>query len=304
MNLFIFTPAMKKHKETKNRWGGDWAEKKIDSFARYVSDYLSIIRRNPTLKTIYFDGFAGSGERKSNIQSELYEQLMITEAEEKVYKGTAERVLNLPKNAFFDFYYFADKDSESLSKLEERLAAYQEKLENELQFCEGNCNEHVLELSRTLKKESRYFALLILDPFDMQIKWESIAALKNTRTDIWILVPTVVIVNILLDKNGELRNFHKLQPFFGITEKEIKSYFSAEEEDAIQLDEKDTVKKINRQIEKIAGLYVNQLKTIWANVIEEPICLKNPDGTNVLHFIYASNNTNTLKIAKEIIRSA
>ncbi|MBP1672007.1 MAG: hypothetical protein H6Q22_1579, partial [Bacteroidetes bacterium] len=173
---------MKKHKETKNKWGGGWAEKKIDAFAKYVSDYLSIIRRNPLLKTIYFDGFAGSGERKSNIQSELYEQLMITEAEEKVYKGTAEMVLNLPKNAFFDFYYFADKDSESLSKLEERLTAYQEHFENELKFCEGDCNEHILELSKTLKRENSYFTLLILDPFDMQIKWESIAALKNTRT--------------------------------------------------------------------------------------------------------------------------
>jgi three-Cys-motif partner protein len=293
---------MKRHREPKSRWGGDWTEKKIEAFVKYVSDYLSITRRNPLLKTIYFDGFAGSGERKSNIQSELYEQLMITEAEEKVYKGSAERVLNLPRNAFFDFYYFADNDSESLSKLEERLCASQGQYE--LQFCGGDCNEHILELSKTLKRESSYFAFLVLDPFDMQIKWESIAALKNTRTDIWILVPTVVIVNILLDKNGELRNFHKLQPFFGMSEKEIKSFFSAEEEDAIQLDEKDTVKKINRQIEKIAGLYVNQLKTIWANVIEEPICLKNPDGTNVLHFIYASNNTNTLKIAKEIIRSA
>lgn len=295
-------PAMKKNKEPKNKWGGDWTEKKIEAFAYYVSDYLSIIRRNPLCKTIYFDGFAGSGERKSNIQSELYEQLMITEAEEKVYKGSAERVLNLPKNAFFDFYYFADKDSESLSKLEGRLSVYRGQLENDLQFCEGDCNVHIIELSKTLKRESSYFALLILDPFDMHIKWESIAALKNTRTDIWILVPTVVIVNILLDKNGELRNFHKLQPFFGMTEKEIRSYFSDDEEDAVQLDEKDTIKKIDAQIEKISGLYVDRLKSIWANVIDKPICLKNPDGANVLHFIYASNNTNTLKIAKEIIR--
>ncbi|HBY02243.1 MAG TPA: hypothetical protein DEG92_06890, partial [Rikenellaceae bacterium] len=189
------------------------------------------------------------------------EQLMITEAEEKVYKGSAERVLNLPKNAFFDFYYFADKDSGSLSKLEERLSVYQEQSENDLQFCEGDCNLHILELSKTLKRESSYFALLILDPFDMHIKWESIAALKNTRTDIWILVPTVVIVNILLDKSGELRNFHKLQPFFGMTEKEIRSYFSDEEKDAVQLDEKDTIKKIDAQIEKISGLYVDRLKS-------------------------------------------
>jgi hypothetical protein len=40
----------------------------------------------------------------------------------------------------------------------------------------------------------------------MQINWESIASLKDTRTDIWILIPTGVIVNRLLDKSGELKH--------------------------------------------------------------------------------------------------
>ncbi len=294
---------MKKHKESKNKWGGGWTEKKLDAFARYVSDYLTIIGKKSYLKTIYFDGFAGSGERKSNIQSELYEQLMISEDEEKVYKGSAERVLNLPKNASFDYYCFSDKDAESLSKLKDKLAKYQERNINQFIFREGDCNAHILELSKALKRENTYSALVILDPFDMQINWESISALKNTRADIWILVPTVVIVNILLDKNGEMRNFHKLQPFFGMTVKEIKEYFSADEADALQIDEEDVIGKVTKQIEKIAELYVERLRYVWANVLEEPICLKNPEGLPVLHLIYASNNTSAIKISKEIIKS-
>jgi len=293
---------MKKHREQKSKWGGDWTEKKLTAFADYVSDYLAIIRKKSYLETIYFDGFAGSGERKSNIKSELYHQLKISEAEEKVYKGSAERVLNLPKNSFFDYFYFSDKDAESLTKLEEKLSAYKDKFVNEFQFREGDSNEHLVELSRTLKREENYTALVILDPFDMKINWESIASLKNTRTDIWILVPTVVIVNILLNKEGELSNFYKLQPFFGISGNEIREYFYNNEDGTIQLDEVDIVKKVTRSINNIAQLYVERLKTVWANVIEEPLCLKNPEGIPVLYMIFASNSTPTLRIAKQIIK--
>ncbi len=291
------------HKEPKTKWGGDWTEKKLDAFAKYVSDYLTIMRKKSYWKTIYFDGFAGSGERKSNIQSGLYRKLMITETEEKVYKGSAERVLNLPKNAFFDFYYFSDKDAESILKLKDKLSVSQEKNANEFQFRQGDCNEHILELSKTLKRENNYVALVFLDPFDMQINWESIKALKNTRTDIWILVPTVVIVNILLDRKGELRNFQKLQPFFGLTGDEIREYFYTNEDDTIQFGEEDIVNKVTKPIEKIARLYIERLKTIWANVMDEPICLRNSQGIPVLHLIFASNNTSTQKIAKQIIKT-
>jgi len=47
--------------EPDEEWGGKWTEKKLDAFAKYVSAYLTIMKRNPYWKTIYFDGFAGSG---------------------------------------------------------------------------------------------------------------------------------------------------------------------------------------------------------------------------------------------------
>src|SRR3989339_763256 len=144
--------------EPEVKWGGTWTEIKLDAFAKYVSAYLNIMRKNTYWKTIYFDGFAGSGERKTRDVSPLYQQLMITEQEEKLYKGAAERVLTLPNNLSFDYHYFIDAKEEK-------------------------------------KKKKFFFSFLfLLHPFGMQINWESIESLRDTRTDIWILVPTGVIV--------------------------------------------------------------------------------------------------------------
>jgi len=47
--------------ETSNAWGGPWTEKKLNAFSKYVWSYLTIMKKFPFWKTIYFDGFAGSG---------------------------------------------------------------------------------------------------------------------------------------------------------------------------------------------------------------------------------------------------
>ena len=64
-----------------------------------------------------------------------------------------------------------------------------------------------------MKVNKNKYAALVSDPFGMQIEWDSIASLKDTRTDIWILVPTGVIVNRLLEKACELKHTTNCNPF-------------------------------------------------------------------------------------------
>ena len=155
-----------------------------------------------------------------------------------------------------------------------------------------------------MKRNKDYVALVLLDPFGMQIDWKSIASLKDTRTDIWILIPTGVIVNRLLDKACKLPYSHKLQAFFGLEEKEIIEYFyTTETHTTLFGDDEDIVTKVNKPIEKIAALYASQLKTIWKFVMEKPLPLKNSKGVPIFHFVFASNNETALKIAKQITKS-
>lgn len=288
-------------KEPSSTWGGNWTESKLEAFSKYVSAYLTILKRYPQWQTIYFDGFAGSGSKESDNKSEIYEQLKITEEDEALYKGSAERVLSLSKS--FDWYYFVDIKEESLKRLEVKLSEYQKKYSNPFQFKHGDCNKWVLELSKTMKNSEKYAALVFLDPFGMQIDWQSIESLRNTKTDIWILVPTGVIVNRLLDKNGKLKFSTKLQSFFGMTEEEIRTEFYKKSPQTTLFGEEEREIKISQPIEKIAFLYLQKLKTVWRNVVESPLVLKNSRNVPIFHLVFASNNPVAVKIAKDIIKS-
>ena len=291
-------------KEPKSEWGGTWTEKKLNAFSKYVAAYLTIMKKYSYWKTIYFDGFAGSGDRRSVENSPLYRALHLTESDEKLYKGAAERVLSLPDELSFDYYYFIDTNEISLNKLKINLAEFQKSRINPFQFKPGDCNKWLFDLSEAMHKPKSYFAALVfLDPFGMQIKWESIESLKNTRTDIWILIPTGVIVNRLLDRNGNLEHIEILQSFFGLTEDEIRKEFYRTQLQQTLFGEDEIIRKIDRPIEKIANLYVRRLKTIWKFVTENPLVLKNSKGVPIFHFVFASNNASALKIAKQIIKS-
>lgn len=287
-------------KEPREEWGGNWTLKKLDAFSKYVRSYLIIMRKNPYWKTIYFDGFAGCGSRKKG-KSELFTQLKLTTEDEIVYKGSAERVLDIKDNLNFDFYYFIDTNKSSVQKLETKLKSLEISKGKNLAFRDGDANKWMLELSATLKTK-KYTALVFLDPFGMQINWESIESLKGTRSDIWILVPTGVIVNRLLDKRGELKFLNKLQSFFGLNEQEIRKEFYETEVLETLFGEAEITKKVLKPIERIANLYLKRLNTIWDYTIDKPLRLDNNHGFPIFHFAFASNNKNAVKIANQIIK--
>lgn len=43
--------------EPNEGWAGRGLKKKLDAFAKYVWSYLTIMKKYPYWKTIYFDGF-------------------------------------------------------------------------------------------------------------------------------------------------------------------------------------------------------------------------------------------------------
>ena len=287
--------------EPDDSWGGPWTEKKLKAFSAYVWSYLKILKTQPQWKTIYFDGFAGSGSRKNN-KTDLYKQLSISEEDENVYKGAAERVLTLKDDLLFDYYYFIDKSATSLKKLKTKLSNLPNSKKTKLIYRPSDCNKSLQDLGNALKS-NKYAALALLDPFGMQIEWESIAGLKGTRSDIWILVPTGVIVNRLLFRNGNLKYSKKLTSFFGLSEDEIrKEFYKTEQKLDLFNGESEIVTKVVKPINQIMHVYIRQLKTVWKHVTEQPLRLDNTKGRPLFHLVFASNNANAVKIAKDIIK--
>lgn len=283
--------------EPSEHWGGPWTEKKLNAFSKYVDAYLTILQANPYWKTIYFDGFAGNGSRKDP-KTFLYNQLQITIEEEEGYKGAAERVVRLEKS--FDYYYFVD-NQDSIEKLREKLTSLPKAEGKELLFMDGDCNLELKKLATTMRT-NKYAALVLLDPFGMQINWNAIAGLKDTRSDIWILLPTGVIVNRLLDKAGELKSIALLESFFGLTEEVIRKEFYKTEQKLTLFGEDEITRKINNPIHHIANMYIQQLKTVWKYVTDKPLILFNSRNVPIYHFVFASNNAAAKNIAKDIIK--
>ena len=290
-------------------WGGSWTEEKLDAFEKYVNAYLTIMNIHKDKygwKLIYFDGFAGSGSRNedksqkvSELMHELFNDEFIVEEELNAYKGAAERVLSI-KQSGFDWYFFIENNKEACQQLEERLMPY--KYEKNLVFRTSDANDEIMKLAEAQQKNNKLTSLVLLDPFGMQVDWASIEMLKCTRTDLWILIPTGVIVNRLLDRKCRLTHIEKLTSFFGKDEDYLKQYFYEKRTVGTLFGEEEIIEKVKRPIEKIAQLYVEQLKTIFKYVTEKPLVLYNTRNTPIFHFACASNNRNAIKIASQIIQ--
>lgn len=289
-------------------WGGSWTEEKLDAFEKYVNAYLTIMntfRDKHNWKLIYFDGFAGSGTRNENDVQPISELLLdlfndecLDEDELNTYKGAAERVLGIELRGF-DWYVFVDKSMESSQQLEKRLEKF--KSQRNLVFRTSDANKQIEMLAEAMKKDNSLAALVLLDPFGMQVDWKSIELLKGTRTDLWILIPTGVIVNRLLDRKGELTHIEKLTSFFGKDEDFLRDYFYKKRTVETLFGETEIVEKVKQPIEKIAKLYIEQLGKIYKHFTDKPLVLCNSRHTPIFHFACASNNPTAIKIAKQII---
>jgi three-Cys-motif partner protein len=91
-----------------NQFGGNWTEEKMEIVVKYASAYLTIMNKQYWVKTIYFDGFAGSGFIESG-------------GSEQLKKGTALRILDISEPKPFDFYYFVELNEEHAKALKANL---------------------------------------------------------------------------------------------------------------------------------------------------------------------------------------
>lgn len=299
--------------EPQSPWGGTWTEQKLDAFEKYVFAYLTIMNKYRSQygwKLVYFDGFAGSGSRGVKEQQEdisatisLF-QNEVNEEEINVYHGAAERVVRLNGIQGFDIGYFIEKDKESGKLLEDRLGQYT--TVTKTYVLNRDANEALLQLAKLLSEHKEIKTLAFLDPFGMQINWDSILALKGYSVDLWILIPTGVITNRLLERNYDsdsgFRFAKKLTSFFGLEEKEIFDYFYSERKQTNLFGEEETIiTKTENAIMKIAKLYIERLNTVFQYVTKKPMVLYNNHNVPIFHFACASNNHTAIKIAQQII---
>jgi three-Cys-motif partner protein len=292
----------------KNTWGGAWTEQKLDAFEKYVNAYLKIMNRYRDMynwKLIYFDAFAGSGSRDAikdeKDKSIVFSEFEINEEEKSVYKGSAERVVKLSSTRGFDYYYFIESDEKSKKELEERLNPLNPDKKLKFIFRCTDANEQLEKLAKLMQDDKKYRTLAMLDPFGMQVKWSSIEKLVGTKIDLWILIPSGVIINRLLDGHGKLTHIDKLVEHLGLPEENIRDYFYNTSVEQSLFGEERQYQKKSESIKKIAEIYIGRLKGIFKFAIETPLILQNSRNVPIYHFAFASDNETAKRIADGII---
>lgn len=299
--------------ESQKSWGGEWTDMKLDAFEKYVKAYLTIMKKYATensWKLFYFDAFAGNGSREAipeevnNTEVTLFGDKEIEEITEQAsYKGAAECVLGCNIDGFsFDYYYFVDKNEKSLQTLEEKLKKTFPDKAKCMAFKLGDANERILELVDYVKSHPKCAVLILLDPFGMQLNWETLQVLKDIKhIDLWILVPSGVIINRLLTRNGKIMCPERLEKSFGMSIDKIQNYFYTQVKEPSLFGEITRQQKRDGTINKIAQLYLDLLRGEFAHVIEEPLILRNSMNCPIFHFVFASHNKIGVKIASEIV---
>lgn len=274
-----------------NNFGGSWTENKIDVIIKYLIEYLKIMN-NKNFELIYFDGFAGSGE----IESAKYKNLI---------EGVASKVIELEKPIGFDVYYLVELNRSKKESLEKFLKdKYPEKFtQKKIYIVQADCNSKLVGLSKYLRNHKPARALAFIDPQGMQVKWKSIEIFKNLGIDLWILVPTGIGFNRLLEKNGKIpvEWMQILKETLGLEEDEILTHFYKKVEQENLFEEmEDTFKKQKYGIKKITELYRKKLSEVFTYV-SIPYEMKNSVGSPMFHLILATNKEPGLKIANYII---
>ncbi len=189
----------------EQQFGGNWTEDKLERVRKYLCAYATIMKKYPYFKFAYIDTFAGTGYReleKENIdQKYLYPEL-VDEDMENYADGSARIALQVEPE--FSKYIFIEKTKNRFDKLESLKKDFPGKADKIiLEHAEANsyikrwCTNHTWEKHR---------AVLFLDPFGMQVTWDTIKAIAKTKAiDLWYLFPLGVGINRLLKK--EIKKF-------------------------------------------------------------------------------------------------
>jgi three-Cys-motif partner protein len=227
-------------------FGGPWSLKKLDCVESYAVNYLKVMQ-NQAWALHYVDAFAGQG--KQQLKTSALDLGFLAEDEEarvEFLEGSAMRALKVSSQATrgFDQFIFIEASHQSKEKLAERARSEWPGLADRIRVVEADANTAIVDYVRfTNWKQTR--ALVFLDPFGLQVRWETIEDLARTRAcDIWYLFPIGGVIR-MLPSSGQMNASWeaKLDSLFGSTD--WRDEFFAEEKQGELFGDASRIKSAN-----------------------------------------------------------
>ncbi|MEP0849493.1 MULTISPECIES: three-Cys-motif partner protein TcmP [Cyanophyceae] len=292
-------------------FGGNWTTDKLERVRKYLKAYTTIMRRQNFSNFIYIDAFAGTGwlTLKQNEQSEQPSQLELfnfaspaEETSSNTLEGSARMALQV--NPEFTKYIFIERDKKRFEELEKVKLEFPNR---DILIKNSDANVFIREICNNQNWiEMRERAVLFLDPYGMQVPWETVEAIARTRAiDLWYLFPIGVALNRLLKKDGKINDScrRKIDIIIGTTE--WYNVFYAEEKSKGLFGEESRIIKV-ANFDLIKQYFIERLQTVFPGVANNPRLLLNSKNNPLYLLCFASSNLRgtptAIKIAQDILR--
>jgi len=175
-------------------------------------------------------------------------------------------------------------------------------LASDIQIINADANSYLADLCLNYSwKKNR--AVLFLDPYGMEVEWNTIEAIASTQAiDLWLLFPLGVAVNRLLRRDGQIDETvkKKLDRFFGTTDW-FDQFYQTKTTDSLFGIESVTEKVVN--FEGISRYFVKRLKSIFSDAADNPLQLYNSKNNPLYLLCFAVGNKRGAPTAIRIARN-
>ncbi len=261
---------------------GYWSEVKLDIVRKYATAYSTILSKQNGFAHWYIDGFAGAGEHKS--------------------KTTGEMVPGSPLNALavkppFKHFYLIDLDGNRVAGLREKIG-----VRADVTLLEGDCNTVLADVLPRVAREKFLRALLLLDPYGLQLDWSVLALAGKLGTiDLFLNFPIMDMNRNALwrDPGGVAADdAARMTRFWGDESWKTVAYKPARQKnlfgaDDIEKQSNDAIVEAFRErLKKVAG---------FANV-PVPMPMRNSSNAVVYYLFFASQNATANKVVNDIFK--
>jgi len=289
-------------------FGGDWTDDKLDCLGKYLAEYRRIFVKNERaryFKTWYVDAFAGTGSRSVHDPTAPTEPLFegdYGDPESQRYRdGSA--IIALGLESPFDEYLFIEKSKMRLKELKLEIGNRYKELLSRCEFSSEDANKALREWS-TKRDWKRERAVVFLDPYGMQVEWETLRTLAATKAiDLWYLFPLGIGVARLLPRDGIIEEVwqRRLDLVFGTNE--WKNHFYETRVNSSLFGNEETMVRAASE-EKIHDYIERRLGTCFAKVAKG-LVLRNSRSSPLYLLCFAAANERSahtgLKIAQWIL---
>ena len=291
--------------EVPHSFGGDWTSVKLEVLGRYLQGYTTALS-NTTYSKGYIDAFAGTGYRNASDKQPSGPNLLSPWSEEHspqaLLDGSAKIALRTEPR--FDGYVFIERDAQRCKALE-MLKEEFPSLKRNILVRQGEANEEVRKLCGMNWTNRR--AVLFLDPYGMQVEWETVEAVARTRAiDLWLLFPLGIAVNRLLTRSGKIPEAwrHRLDVLLGSKDWYDEFYSTRVSKDLFGNVHESVVKAT---MDVIGRYFIDRLKSVFVGVAENPGVLRNSANNPLYLLCFAIGNQRGreigLGIANHLLRN-